>query len=248
MKLTPFWHQKMTLAPADGGAGGVPDPAAPANAAEPAAAVAPPPAAAAGPDLSWLPTDYVKDGAPDLDGFRAHYEGLAADAARRAEAVAGVPAAPDGYDLTAPVVDMTGLDLPEGFKFELAVDDPAVAPILDDMRATLHKHGLPKEAAQDFMGLLARYETNQYAKAAAAVREEMKTLGTSAPARIADVGRKIDTMLPADLATALKASMSTAKSVQAIEKLLGARNLAPAGAAPPQPKDDIEDYYRNPTR
>lgn len=198
--------------------------------------------AATGPDLSFIPADYMVDGKPDTGRFAAHYQELLAEQAKREPA-------PETYDFAIPQ-DLTFEGMPEGFAVELKADDPDFQPLFADLGAMLKEIGAPANAGPKVAGLIARYEAAKYGKQLAALQEEAKILGTpaQAQARVATVLRKLETMLPADQVEALKGVASSAKAVMAFEKLIGPKNLT---APPPQPaskEDDLAAYYSTPTR
>lgn len=225
---------RLLRAPADAG-GGSADPAA-AAAATPADPAPPPSQAPAAPDHSWLPDDFVKDGAPDFTSFRAAYDELAAERARRAEAEANIPAEASGYEIAVPADLALGIEgLPANFTFALD-ETPETQPIFDDLRATLHKHRLPKEAAGELLGILAKYEGTRTAAAYREAQAEWQALGPQADSRAATVERALQTRLSPDLAAALKAAVTTANGVRALEALL-TPSAVPATAATPQTPD-----------
>lgn len=218
MKPSNFLNDKRTWdAAGEGSPGAVPvEPAIPAD-------------APAAPDLSFIPESYHVEGKPDVAAFKAGYDELVSFKAQRDEAVAGIPENADGYELTVPeTIDFGDLDLPEGFKFELS-DDPAVAPLLGEMRAMLHKHSLPKEAAGEFLGLMAKYQAIEASKDMASWKAGRAELGATAQSRIDNVSRLLDSKLPAPLSEALKGMAGSASAVRALEKLLSPVGLqAPA--------------------
>lgn len=207
------------------------DPAAPP--ADPAATPAAPEPAAA-PDLSWIGDAYKGEKGYDLDRFRADYEQMASRDAMYSERMAEVPETPTGYEFAMPEVDFGDLDLPENFAVELKADDPALAPIFEGLGGFLHKHGIPKSATQELMGLLAKYEATKYSGLYATSKAEMNSLGPSAQARISNVKRSLEAKLPADLASALAAATTTAGGVKALERLLApARSTTTNTQLPP---------------
>ena len=220
MKLTKFLTDNRTMQAADGGGG------PPSEGDPPEADTAP-----EAPDLSWLPEGFrSKDGAPNLDDFRAHYEDLASKDAQRQEALADVPEAPDGYEFAIGEVDYGDLDLPEDFEVNLAVDDPAFQPMFQELGNVLHKYQLPKGAASELTGLLAKYEATRFSQGLAAVRQEAEALGANAEARVSAVKRSLESQLPADLAKGLMGATTTAAGVKALEKLLAPRTMRTAPA------------------
>ena len=230
-KYQPVW------APEDGSGTPPSDPPAPeGNDPAPAAgepAGDPAPAAPAEADYSFLPEQFRSDDGPDIDGFQAHYDELVSEHAQRQEALAGVPEDASGYEFAIPdELDFGELDLPDDFAVNLKTDDPTMAPLFEGLGGFMHKHGLPKDAAGDLMGMIAKYEATKYSQLHSAAKAEMQSLGSSAQSRIANVKRSLESKLPAELASALSQHTTTAKAVQALEKLLAPRSLnAPAAQA-----------------
>lgn len=235
MKLGRFLSDRRVFAPEGGEGGGVPNEPSPA-AVEPSAAEASS-AASAAPDLSWIGEEYRGEAGLNLDAFRPHYEELLAEQARRAERDAEVPQ--DGtYDFALPeTLDLSGLELPAGYTPEIRTDDPLFA----DLGALLSKHGLPKSAAPELVGLLARYEAQQTAALYKQSKEEAAKLGATpaqAQARLSQLQRTMQARLPADQAEALMGAATTYAGVLALERLLAPRGI---GATVPQPaKPDLE--------
>lgn len=226
MKLNNFFHDRLTRqAPTDPAPGG-----------DPAPQVTPDPAPAA--DLSFIPADFHTDGKPDTAKFTAHYQDLVARDAQMAERMGQVP---EAYDFAIPAdLKFEGLDLPEGFAVELATDDPAIAPLYGELGTFLKEIGAPAAAASKVSELLARYEATKFSQAYAANKAEMAALGTPAQqtARMAAIDRAISAKLPAPQAAALKAAITTAAGVQAIEALLRPGGYTAPNAQPNTP--DIE--------
>lgn len=193
------------------------------------------PEPAVGPDLSFVPTDYHTEGKPDLTRFSAHYQELAAADAQRREAMANVPE--DGnYQFGLPD-DLTfdGLDLPEGFTVNLMTDDPAMQPLYGELGGFLKELGAPKEAATKAAAMIAKYEAIKESQRMKAWTEDIRQLGNDATisARVQTVQRKLEALLPADQASALfSGDRISAKGIQALEKLLGPKNLSTPTATP----------------
>lgn len=203
------------------------------------------------PDFGWLPEQFRGEDGPDLEGFQAHYNDLAAEAGIRAEQLAAVPEDADGYELAIPEDIDYGedLDLPDDYAVNLNVEDEAMAPVFGELKAFLHENKLPAEAGKQVMGMLAKYEARQFSQAMAAAREEMSQLGPQAEARMNKVGRALEGKLSEAQAKALKSAMRSADGVRALETLLATRNLgAPPAPKPKAPEDDLEAYYATPTR
>lgn len=221
--------------PLDPSTAGDPPPAAdPANPpADPAAAPAPTEV-----DYSFLPDEFRQDGANDIEGFRARFDDLTAQEAQRQEALQDVPEDGTGYEFSVPDdLDFGDLDLPEGFSLNVKADDPAMAPVFEEFGGLLHKYNLPKQAASEFMGALAKYQAAEFAPMYAESKAQMKQLGSAADSRIANVDRALTSRLPADQAAALKAAATTANGVKALEAL-----LQPRGMKPPTPTPSTTDF------
>lgn len=219
MKLNNFLTDKRTFAPDGATPNPEPAPTPAPQAPEPAATPAP------GPDLSFIPADYVVDGAPDTTKFSEHYNDLVARDAQYAERMKEVPE--DGkYDFGLPDdFNFGDLALPEGFSVQIS-DDPDIAPLLDDLGGMLKELGIPKSAGAKFAGLIAKYEATKFSKAFAAGQAEMASLGTPAQqaARMDAVERAMAARLPGDLAKALKSATTTANGIKALEALLAPRS------------------------
>lgn len=207
------------------------------DALSPAATPAPEPTPVpdAGPDLSFIPADYHTDGKPDLAKFTAHYQDIVAADAQRREALADVPE--DGkYDFALPEgFAFDGIEgLPEGFKVELATDDPDLQPLYAGLSEVMKEIGAPKAAAGKFAGLIAKYEAVQYARAARDAAAEMAKLGTEAQqnSRFAAVERGLATVMPAEEAKAVLGIVRTANALRGLERLLSPRSMTPPVTTP----------------
>lgn len=221
---------------------------APAGQAADAATAAPEPAA--GPDLSFVPSDFHTDGQPDLSKFSAHYQEIVARDAQAAERAKLIPEGDYAFALPEDL-KFDGIDVPENFAAQLSLDDPAMKPLFAELSGVLKEIGAPAAAGTKLMGVLAKYEAHRYAEAVTAMKSDLATLGTpmQQDARIGTVGRALETRLPAEQAAALKAMTTSAKAVQALETLLkpGMGTQAPP-PAPPPPQDALRTYYETPTR
>ena len=210
----------------EGAGGGSPDGAPAADAPAPAPAAAPV-------DLSFVPADFHKDGAPDIGTFKAHYESLVAEATKRAEA----PKPPeDGrYQFAIPEGLDYGVKLPDGMKIELAADDPAFAPLFEDLGKTLHELGLPQDAATKFVGLLARYKAAEVGKQFADIEASMAKLGPTPAARDARINtleRSLTNALPGQPVKALMAAARMdEQAVRALEALVS-KTAGPTAGTP----------------
>lgn len=222
MKVTTFFDKLTRNVPNEGaGASPPPDEAPPAQAGDQAV------------DYSWM-GDYAKDGTPDFDGFKAHYQDLIADQAARSEAE---PQVPEAYDFALADDFDPGVQLPEGVKIELDADNPLFA----DLGAVLKEHKVPQAVASELPKLLARYEAQRTAEMHAAATKEYETLGPTEAvrdARVQSVARALETRLPKEQADALKATITSAAGVKALEAILGPRGV---GNPPTTPKPGLAD-------
>lgn len=228
-----------------------PDGLTPAAAAEPVAPAAPV-VADPGPDLSFIPADYHVDGKPDISKFSANYQELVARDAQRAEADAAAAAMVPEGDYTFALPDdlkFDGLDLPDGFTVDLLTDDESMKPLFSDLGGILKELRAPQEAAGKLLGLFAKHQATQYSQAIAAQKADLAKLGTPAQveARVAVISRVLDSRLPAEEAAALKAMTGSAKSLLALERLMGPSRGATPQPAPPSKVDDLAAYYATPT-
>lgn len=200
-------------------AGDAPPAGEPAVVGEGAGAVPAPSGEA--PDFSFVPEEYRADGKLNADGFKTHYETQAAELAALKDRQAGVPESAEGYEFSLPEgITFADMGLPEDYAFELNTEDPAFAPLYQEFGAALHKHGVPKDAAPEILGLMAKYQAVGDAQMYAQQKSEMTALGPTAKARIGEVSRLLQARLPADLAQPLLDSVSTASGVKALERLL----------------------------
>lgn len=226
MKLNNFLSDKRVLNAPDPASNPNPDPASGSTPADPALQQQQtPPPVAEGPDLSFIPADYLADGKPDTQKFSEHYADLVARDAQYAERMAEVPE--DGvYDYTLPEDFSFGdLALPEDFKVQIS-DDPDIAPFLGELGGLLKEYGIPKSAGEKFAGLIARYEATKYSQMFKAQAEDLKTLGTPAQiqARKDAVSRALAARVPAELAKAIHIDHASAAQIKALEMLLAPRS------------------------
>lgn len=223
MKLNNFLSDKRVRNAPDAPAPNPNPSAEPTPTADPAPP--PVPSSDAGPDLSFIPSDYHVEGKPDLGKFNEHYQDLVARDAQYSERLAEVPE--DGvYDYALPEDFTFGdMDLPEGFTVQLS-DDPDIQPLLGELGEFLKDLGAPKAAGQKIAGLIARYEAAKISKGFAAHKAEMASLGTPAQqdARIESIRRVMAARLPAEQVKALEAATTSAKGIQALEALLKPRS------------------------
>lgn len=236
MKLNNFWQgvPRNTVDPAGG--------ATPPTTPDPTPAASP----GAGPDLSFIPADFHKDGAPDLAAFSAHYQEVIARDAQRAERDAAIP---EAYEFGLPEgFSFEGIEgLPSDFQVQLTPDDPTLKPLYDDLGGVLKEIGAPADAGKKLLGILAKYEAVQYAEAAKAIEADLGKLGTrpQVEARVGVIARALETRLPADEAAALKDALRNSGAIKAVERLLGP---ARSTAAPPSTPPGISDENLTPAQ
>jgi hypothetical protein len=222
MNMSKFFGQRLARNAPDGGSGAVPD-AVPVD---------------TGPDLSFIPADYLVDGKPDTGRFAAHYQELVAAQAQREPA-------PEAYDFAVPT-DLAFEGVPEGFAVEIKADDPEFQPLFSELGDFLKEIGAPAAAGSKVAGLIAKYEAAKTRKGMAALQEEAKILGTpaQAQARVATVLRKLETMLPADQVQALQGIATSARAVMALEKIIGPKSMTPPTPQPNVGDQNLTPYQR----
>lgn len=209
------------------------------------------PVAAEAPDFSFIPGDFHVEGKPDVGKFTTHYQELVARDAQRAEAEAAAKAGvPEAYSFDLPAdLKFDGLELPEGFAFNLLTEDENMKPLFGDLGGWLKEKNLPAAASTELMTMLAKYQATQVAQAVSAQKADLAKLGTPAQvsARVATIERVLDARLPAEEAMALKSMSTSATALKALERLLGPATGATPTPTPPTPKDDLAAYYASPT-
>lgn len=243
MNLMQHWKNiRPTLeASGEGAPAGSPPAGDPNPAATPPAGDAPP----AGGDWSWYPEQFRGENGPDHEGFRAFYEDMASQQAIAQEALAEVPDDATGYEFTVPEdIDFGELELPEDFKVELKTDDPAMAPLFEELGGIMHEFNMPKGAAGKLLGVLAKYEASKFSQQFTAGNAEYQSLGPTADARISNVHRALANRLSEDQATALMAATTSANGVKALEALLRPRGPSTTPAdTPPKDVDPLAARY-----
>lgn len=197
------------------------------------------------PDFGWVPEAYKDGETYKFDQFRADYDEARAAQAQWNERLSAIPADASGYDFTPGEMKFDGIEgLPEGFTVELLHEHEAFKPLFGEFAETLHRHGVPGEAAKDLMGLLGKMraiEAAEWNKAGAAERAAIPNFDS----RRATVERALDAKLSPEMATALKAAVVDVNGLKALEKL-----LSPAGPRIPSPApaasglDDLPAYER----
>ena len=148
---------------------------------------------------------------------------------RGQEALADVPE--DGvYDFNADV-DYGELDLPEGFDVDTGGE--AFQPLYAELGGILKEFGVPKSQAGKLGGLIKKYEAMKYSQAYSAHKAEMAQLGTPRSNRRAwAVTHKLESVLPAEQAAAIKAAVQSAAGIRALETLLAPAISPPFPATP----------------
>lgn len=247
--MKPKWYRELLREAPGEPAGGTPAP-------EPQADGTPPPVdsgAPAAPDFSFIPADFHVDGKPDFAKFGASYQELVARDAQRAEAEAARAAAVPEGDYTFVLPDdlkFDGIELPEGFKLDLMTEDETMKPLFGDLSAWMKSQNLPATASTELMTMLAKYQATTYSQAVAKQKADLAKLGTpmQVEARVSTIGRILDSRLPAEEATALKAMTNSAAALKAIERLIGPAGGQTVPPTPPTKADDLAAYYATPSR
>jgi hypothetical protein len=160
------------------------------------------------------------DGVPEELWSDTGFNAAAFETLKAGNKAEDLPDAPEGYVIPAV----------EGFDAEKA----AASPIFAVLRSAAHGAGIGQAG---FDKLVSDYVAGETAKIDEQTTAEMALLGANAKARLGAVGAFLNGNLPADLAAAVGATLTTAKAVQGIEKLmsLGKPGGGPRGEAPPGP-------------
>lgn len=243
MNLMQHWkHIRPTLEASGEGAPAGSPPASDPPAADPNGSGNPP---AGDPDWSWYPEQFRGENGPDHEGFRAYAEDMMAQQAIAQEALAEVPEDATGYEFAVPEdIDFGEMELPDDFKVELKADDPAMAPLFEELGGIMHEFNMPKAAAGKLLGVLAKYEASKFSQQFVAGNAEYQSLGPTADARISNVQRALSNRLSDDQATALMAATNSANGVKALEALLRPRGPSTTPTEPsPQEKDPLAARY-----
>lgn len=207
---------------------------APSGAAEPAAQADASPASDGGlvrpeglADEFWDPAAGVK-----VSDLVAAYRDLSA---KEAERTKDVPAEAAGYALELPET----VKAPEGYKIDLAEDDPFLA----EARTAAHAAGLSTEA---WKGLVAAYANMQIREQQAAVEAyaaEKGKLGERADVRIKAASDWLNANLKSQQAKALIGSLYSADQIAAIEAIIALRSDAAPGQGGGQAPHQFEGTF-----
>ena len=195
------------------------------------------------PDFSWAPEAFKKDDGYDTGAFRARFDELEAAEAVRAENMAKLPESPEGYKMELPEVEFGDMELPEGFKFELDTGED-LAPIYAEMQGILHNHKLPAEAAQELLGVLAKYQATMVSRSYKEGLAEYEKLGPTAESRINSVERFLEGKLSSEHVEALKRTTGSAAGVKAMEALIS--KMSTKIPSPPAQPNGVDVENMNP--
>lgn len=159
-------------------------------------------------------------GAVKTDDLIASYKDLSKFKTDTEAKFASRPESADKYEVRVP----EGVELPEGVEWKF--DEKS--PLLAQAKELVFNAGGDQKM---FDGLLAQYINENVARTSADLtkseevyQNEMKALGEKSKERTEAIGKFLDGNLPEDEAKALKNSLSSAKAVQALEKLIEKSN------------------------
>lgn len=231
MKRTDFWQKVARQAPDPSPGAGVPEPVAPQP----------------GPDLSFIPADFVKDGKPDLSAFASHYQQVSEKAAAYVERQV-----PEAYEFALPEGFSYGdLPLPEGYTVALDTENEAFKPLFSEMSEVLKGIEAPAEAAGKLMGLLAKYEAAKESREHQAWQADVQALGgpEKVKQRAEAIQRQLQNVLPEDQAKALfTGTRISAAGFKALETLLAPRGLQSPTPQPVAQVDPLAARYPSSTK
>lgn len=196
-------------------------PQASAPAAAAPAAASPSAETPARPD--WLPERFWDGEGNAIKGadLKAHIDELTAFKAGEDSKRAAAPEKPDGYELKLP----EGLDLPEGFTFELNDKDPMFA----FGRQVAHDLGLDQAGFEQLVGSYAKMNAEQMKADQAVFQQQAELLGPKGSDRQKAVETWINAKLGPDAATLFGTIGKFAKGVETFEKIM---RLASGGGGP----------------
>jgi hypothetical protein len=117
--------------------------------------------------------------------------------------------------------------LPENSEWVWDTSDAASSAMLDAARQWAFKHGLDQPAFSSLLSLYAQSELVGRQRFVEARAREIEQLGSAAAARVDAVSTFLESQLGSDLAGSLRSVLFTAKSVQAIERIM--RNFTSQG-------------------
>jgi hypothetical protein len=152
--------------------------------------------------------------------LRGLMERKSLEESRRAQ----MPATPGDYslDLSPDFQYPPGID---GWAFD--TQNPTTAALLGAAKEFAHTHGLDQPAFSKLLGLYASHEIAEQGRFAAAKAAELAKLGSNAVGRIDAVTTFLESQVGSDLTKALRLTMHTAKSVEAVERIM--RNFTSQG-------------------
>jgi len=157
-----------------------------------------------------IPDSYLKDGAYD---FTAIASGLTEAAALKTQAEERsklVPASADKYDLTLP----KDIALPEGLNFNTDT------PFAKEFIAWAHKTNLTQADVTGALAMRARLQIAEHAESQKFVKDEMAKLGNGVEQRLGTLFNSLKGAVGEAGAKEVAGALTTAASVQAVEKLI----------------------------
>jgi hypothetical protein len=193
---------------------------------------------------SFVPETFKgEDGKYDTVKFREQFDTMTAAQQQAQERLDALPksadeyafslpeghALPEGLDLTALATkDEQGNDVPFDVNSIIAADDPDVKVLQELMHSVTTGETDPKAAMQKMAGLMVNRELGQIKKAMDTAKEEAKALGPDGgKARIETLKREAAARLPAEQASALMDSLTSANSIRAVEALIKKSAITP---------------------
>lgn len=174
---------------------------------------------------SAIPEDFHKDGALDLDAFKSTFAELKEFKTTSDERRAALPQTAEDYVWRVP----EGYELPEGFQLPEGTELAALANQEDEdlpaLRDIMTKHELPQEVLDDLSRIMVGREIRSLMKASETAAAETEALGPDGRARVANIKTAISAKMPEPLAKAVLDGITSADALRGFEKLLGSKSF-----------------------
>lgn len=176
-----------------------------------------------------------------LDRYRAEGRSEADAAIEQAKGynelrqkLGGFTGAPEAYEYTVPD-EM----IEQGVT--IADDDP----LMDKAREMAKEMNMSQEGFDKMVNMFIETQLYEVEALKGQKNEQIKTLGASAPQRLAGINQYINANFDAEVVSAIQGMVTTAESVQAVEALIKASRTAPLAAGDPAPapavtKEEVE--------
>lgn len=169
----------------------------------------------------YLPEQFWKEGAADVEGLSSAYSELSAYKAVQDERAKLVPSEASEYAFALP----EDFKVPEGLDFTISDDDPRK----DALQAWAKDAGITKGDFSKLLAIQAQHDAAALQSIKEKTSSEIEKLGANGATRVSGLYQTLKGSLPQAQAEALASSLTSADAVRAVEKLI--QNAA--GVTPP---------------